>query len=178
MKFIINLKNSQIIFEIFCGPKFLKKNIHGDMRDGEYSDFIIIHKEKGILFLECKGGIISFNSNEGKWYQNKKPLKKSPIKQANDGKLNLINLLKSLKYKKEINIDAIPTIHGAIFPNTPKPENFRLGTDIKPQMIIWAQDYENFEQSIIDLLELNKSHKAITETEKHRKSKKSYMVII
>ena len=110
------LKKFSDDFEIFCGPKFLKKNIHGDMRDGEYADFIIIHKNKGILFLECKGGNISYNPNEVRWYQNKKPLKKSPIKQANDGKLNLINLLRSLKYKEEINIHSIPTIHGAIFP--------------------------------------------------------------
>ena len=160
------LKKFSDDFEILCGPKFLKKNIHGDMRDGEYADFIIIHKNKGILFLECKGGNISYNPNEAKWYQNKKPLKKSPIKQASDGKLNLINLLKSLKYKEEINIDAIPTIHGAIFPNTPKPENLRLGTDIKPQMIIWAQGYDQFEDEIINLLNLNKSTKDIAENEK------------
>ena len=38
-------------------------------------------------------------------FNKKKTFKKSPIKQASDGKLNLINLLKSLKYKEEINID-------------------------------------------------------------------------
>jgi len=161
-------------FEILCGPKFLKKNIHGDMRDGEYADFIIIHKNKGILFLECKGGNISYNPNESRWYQNKKPLKKGPIKQASDGKLNLINLLKSLKYKEDINIDSIPTIHGAVFPNTPKPSGFRLGTDVKPEMLIWAQDFENFEQSIINLLELNQSHKLITDSEKQKIQKILY----
>ena len=160
------LKKFSNEFEIFCGPKFLKKNIHGDMRDGEYADFILIHKNKGILFLECKGGNISYNPNEGRWYQNKKQLRKSPIKQANDGKLNLINLLKSPKYRNEINIDAIPTIHGAIFPSTPKPDNLHLGTDIKPEMIIWAQDYDEFEKSILNLLELNQSVKNITDEEK------------
>ena len=160
------LKKFSDEFEIFCGPKFLKKNIHGDMRDGEYADFIIIHKNKGILFLECKGGNISYNPNEVRWYQNKKQLKKSPIKQANDGKLNLINFLKSPKYREEINIDSIPTIHGAIFPNTPKPDNLHLGADIKPEMIIWAQDYEEFEKSIINLLDINQSTKDITDDEK------------
>lgn len=160
------LKKFSNEFEVFCGPKFLKKNIHGDMRDGEYADFILIHKNKGILFLECKGGNISYNPNEGRWYQNKKQLRKSPIKQANDGKLNLINLLKSPKYRNEINIDAIPTIHGAIFPSTPKPDNLHLGTDIKPEMIIWAQDYDEFEKSILNLLELNQSTKDITDEEK------------
>ena len=160
------LKKFSDEFEIFCGPKFLKKNIHGDMRDGEYADFIIIHKNKGILFLECKGGNISYNPNEVRWYQNKKQLKKSPIKQANDGKLNLINFLKSPKYREEINIDAIPTIHGAIFPNTPKPNSLHLGADIKPEMIIWAQDYDEFEKSIINLLDINQSTKDITDDEK------------
>ena len=168
------LKKLSDNFEIFCGPKFLKKNIHGDMRDGEYSDFIIIHKEKGILFLECKGGIISFNPIEGKWYQNKKVLKKSPLKQANDGKLNLINLLKSIKYKEEINIDSIPTIHGALFPNTPKPSDSKLGTDVKPEMLIWAQDYEAFEQSITNLLDLNRTQKVITDIERQKIQKILY----
>ena len=168
------LKKLSDNFEIFCGPKFLKKNIHGDMRDGEYSDFIIIHKEKGILFLECKGGIISFNPIEGKWYQNKKVLKKSPLKQANDGKLNLINLLKSIKYKEEINIDSIPTIHGALFPNTPKPSDSKLGTDVKPEMLIWAQDYEVFEQSITNLLDLNRTQKVITDIERQKIQKILY----
>src|SRR6056300_1004272 len=161
------LKKFSNDFEILCGPKFLKKNLHGDMRDGEYADFIIIHKDKGILFLECKGGNISYNPTEVKWYQNKKPLKKSPIKQANDGKLNLINLLNSLKNKENINIHSIPTIHGAIFPNTPKPKEIRLGTDIKPEMIIWAEGYETFEEKVTNILELNQSRKEITDEEKN-----------
>ena len=160
------LKKLSNDFEIFCGPKFIKKNIYGDMRDGEYADFIIIHKDKGILFLECKGGNISYDPNEVRWYQNKKQLKKSPIKQANDGKLNLINFLKSPKYREEINIDAIPTIHGSIFPNTPKPDNLHLGTDIKPEMIIWAEDCEDLSSSILNLLDLNQSKKEISDEEK------------
>jgi hypothetical protein len=70
------LKKLSDDFEIFCGPKFIKKNLYGDMRDGEYSDFIIIHKNKGILFLECKGGSITYKPDEVRWYQNKKILKK------------------------------------------------------------------------------------------------------
>ena len=160
------LKKLSDDFEIFCGPKFIKKNLYGDMRDGEYSDFIIIHKNKGILFLECKGGSITYKPDEVRWYQNKKILKKSPIKQANDGKLSLIALLKSSKYNEEININSIPTIHGAIFPNTPKPSNINLGTDIKSEMIIWAEDCENLNSSILNLLELNRSNKEISDEEK------------
>ena len=80
------LKNLSDDFTIFCGPKFIRRNKDGDMRDGEYSDFIIIHKSMGIAFLECKGGTIRYSSNEAKWYQNEKRLKKSPLQQASSGK--------------------------------------------------------------------------------------------
>ena len=56
------------------------------MRDGEYTDFIILHPQKGIIFLECKGGLLTYNAKEGKWYQEGNLLAKSPIKQAGDGK--------------------------------------------------------------------------------------------
>ena len=66
----------------------------------------------------------------------------------------------------KININSIPTIHGAIFPNTPKPSNINLGTDIKSEMIIWAEDCENLNSSILNLLELNQSNKEISDEEK------------
>ena len=109
------------------------------MRDGEFSDFIIIHKSMGIVFLECKGGVIRYSSNEAKWYQNEKRLKKSPLQQASSGKFALRALLNSPKYRDEIQFDNIPSIHGAIFPNTPELNNVQYGTDIKPEMIIWAK---------------------------------------
>ena len=40
--------------------------------EGEYADFIILHPTKGMMFLECKGGNITFNATEKKWYQNYK----------------------------------------------------------------------------------------------------------
>ena len=151
------LKNLSDDFTIFCGPKFIKRNKDGDMRDGEYSDFIIIHKSMGIAFLECKGGTIRYSSNEAKWYQNEKRLKKSPLQQASSGKFALRALLNSPKYRDEIQFDNIPSIHGAIFPNTPGLNNVQYGTDIKPEMIIWAKDCENLEKSILKILQLNRS---------------------
>ena len=73
---ILNLING----ERMKNEVFLRKNLQGQIRDGEYSDFIIIHKQKGILFLECKGGQITYKSDEVRWYQNGKQLKKSPLK--------------------------------------------------------------------------------------------------
>jgi len=157
------LKDLSDDFHIFCGPKFLRKNLQGQIRDGEYSDFIIIHKQKGILFLECKGGQITYKSDEVRWYQNGKQLKKSPLKQALDGKFALTGLLGSKFYRDKININEIPSIHGAIFPNTPKIKDISYGTDIEPEMILWANDYDDLEINILKLLELNKSGNEINE---------------
>ena len=65
--------------DILCEPKFIKRDYFGRMRDGEYTDFIILHPQKGIIFLECKGGLITYNAKEGKWYQEGNLLPKSPI---------------------------------------------------------------------------------------------------
>ena len=151
------LKKLSDDFTIFCGPKFIRRNKDGDMRDGEYSDFIIIHKSMGIAFLECKGGVLRYLSNEAKWYQNEKRLKKGPLQQASNGKFALRALLNSPRYKEKIQFDNIPTIHGAIFPNTPRFENVQYGTDIKPEMIIWAKDCNDLEKSILKMLQLNRS---------------------
>ena len=41
-------------------------------------------------------------------------------------------------------------------------------------MLIWAQDYENFEQSINNLFDLNKTQKAITDIERQKIQKILY----
>ena len=152
--------------DILCEPKFIKRDYFGRMRDGEYTDFIILHPQKGIIFLECKGGLITYNAKEGKWYQEGNLLPKSPIKQAEDGKRILLGLLNSPNIKKKINIEVIPTIHGAIFPNTPRPHGVIFGTNIKPEMIIWAEDFNNLEKSLTKLFNLNKSEYQLTENDR------------
>ena len=129
---------------------YLKKK---QLRDGEFIDFIIIHPDKGMIFLECKGGLVQYKPLEKNWYHYKqnewKPIKPSPTEDAKFGKNNLIKFLKKELQLNQNNswIDDIPTIHGAIFPNTPKPKG-DLPPDIKPEMIIWADDYINLETSI------------------------------
>ena len=72
--------------DILCEPKFIKRDYFGRMRDGEYTDFIILHPQKGLAFLECKGGLVTYNAKEGKWYQEDNLLRESPIKQAEGGR--------------------------------------------------------------------------------------------
>ena len=47
--------------KIYSQCNFLKTSIEGNMIDGE-CDFIIMVPNKGILFLEVKGGIVGFNA--------------------------------------------------------------------------------------------------------------------
>ena len=152
--------------DILCEPKFIKRDYFGRMRDGEYTDFIILHPQKGLVFLECKGGLVTYNAKEGKWYQEDNLLRESPIKQAEGGKRILLGLLNAPHNKKKINIEDVPTIHGAIFPNTPKPRGVTFGTNIKPEMIIWAEDFNNLEKSVTKLLNLNKSEYQLTENDR------------
>ena len=142
------------------GPQHIRINKKKQLRDGEFIDFMVIHPEKGMIFLECKGGNVQYKSKERTWYHFKRgewhPMKPSPLESAKFGKNNLVRFL-----KKELNlltsdswIDNIQTIHGAIFPNTPKPEG-NLPPDTKPEMIIWADDYKNLENSINKMFNLN-----------------------
>ena len=57
------------------------------------------------------------------------------------------------------------TVCGAIFPNTPRPKGF-TGQDIKPEMIIWAEDFQNLEQSLNKLFNLNKGEYPMGDNEK------------
>ena len=145
---------------VIYGPQHIRINKNKQLRDGEFIDFIIIHPEKGMIFLECKGGAVQYKPRERTWEHFKqnswKSMRPGPLEDAKFGKNNLIRFL-----KKELNlyehdswVDQIPTIHGAIFPNTPKQEG-DLPPDIKPEMIIWADDYINLETSINKMFDLN-----------------------
>lgn len=149
---------------IIYGPQHIRINKKKQLRDGEFIDFIIIHPEKGMIFLECKGGNLEYRSLEKTWYHFKqnqwKPMKPSPLEDAKFGKNNLIRFLKKeLSLNENSWVDDISTIHGAIFPNTPKQDG-TLPPDIKPEMIIWSEDYQNLEKSLNKMFDLN-SHKKI-----------------
>ena len=51
----------------------------GETKDGE-SDFVIIHKTRGVFILEVKGGRIRRDANTGKWTSIDRNKKEWPIK--------------------------------------------------------------------------------------------------
>ena len=156
--------------EIIYGPMWVRLNKLKQLRDGEFIDFAIIHPEKGMIFLECKGGQVEYRSKERKWYhlqgRDWKIINPGPTEIAKMGKNSFFQFLKrELNLKDGSWLDNIPTVHGAIFPNTPKPDG-NLPPDIKPEMIIWGNDYFKLEDSLNKVFNLNKSHPFIINKEK------------
>ena len=93
-------------------------NSKGGEIDGE-ADFIVAHGEKGILFLEVKGGGISFSPDTGKWQTKDRHgithNIKDPALQASACKHQFLNKLKK--------IDTWPSgyirfRHGVVFPDS------------------------------------------------------------
>jgi hypothetical protein len=143
--------------DIFYGIEFITENLRG-IKDFEFTDFIIIHPTLGILFIECKGGLLEYQKIERKWYQNNNKLNRGPFDQLRDGKFNFIELLKKKygikKAEKNSWIDKIPFFQGAIFPDTPKIKA-ALPPDILPEMIIWADGFLDLEKSCQKIFNLN-----------------------
>ena len=70
--------------DIFYGIEFITENLKGVIKDFEFSDFIIIHPRMGVLFLECKGGLLEYDRNKRKWIQNNQELNRGPFEQLRD----------------------------------------------------------------------------------------------
>ena len=145
--------------DIFYGIEFIRENLKGYIKDFEFADFIIIHPKMGILFLECKGGLLEYQKIERKWYQNNNKLNRGPFEQLRDGKFNFIELLKKnygiKNTEKNSWIDKIPFVQGAIFPDTPKIKG-SLPPDILPEMVIWADGFLDLEKSCQKIFNLYK----------------------
>jgi len=144
------LKNPNLT--IYYSRNYIYRTFHNTIGDGEIADFLVIHPNKGIIFIENKNGIISYNKDEGLWYQNDRELSKDPINQAMEHKNKFLR-----KLREETTIQVyVPTIHAVLFPQTPKPEilkkEFRF--DIKPEMMMWREDFVKLEESIDKIFSL------------------------
>lgn len=73
---------------LYCIPLLsnIGRNKERKLIDAE-ADFIFVHAEYGLLFVEVKGGDI--RHERGKWSQNGKLLDKSPAEQARHNRYNI-----------------------------------------------------------------------------------------
>ena len=96
---------------IFHSFSMQGKNREDKLIDAE-ADFVLFHREHGMLVLEVKGGIIEFDGM-GKYFQNSKEIS-SPEFQARMNKYNLEKLLKKRMHGDPL----IRYAHAVYFPDT------------------------------------------------------------
>lgn len=96
--------------------------------DGE-CDFIVGHEGFGLLFIEVKGGRISYDPKSEKWStldrNNISKRIKDPFQQAIKSKYQILDKLKKMSLlwpESHVSVK-----HGVIFPNTTSPQGERIG---------------------------------------------------
>ena len=113
------------------------------VKEGE-ADFLVLHREKGMLVVECKGGGVRRNGS-GEWtrteHGNEEPLPESPFDQAQ-------RIVKTLKKQLEPRLksafprlERFPFVHGhaVAFPSALK-EEANLPLDVQVEILWDASD--------------------------------------
>ena len=96
--------------EVFHGFNWLARGPHGTLLEGE-CDFILLEPEKGLLFVEVKGGSLVFDGE--KWVREvgaqRRELNKDPFAQAQQGMYDIIDIVRS-RYRATAN--GLPFTYG------------------------------------------------------------------
>lgn len=116
---------------VFYSRPWLGETASGSEIDGE-SDFVVAHPDHGVLFIEVKGGAISYDPAEDRWTSTDRygirHRIKNPVKQAADSKHAL---LQKAQAERGWPKGFFRFRHGVIFPDVPAvPQN--MGPD-KPR---------------------------------------------
>lgn len=143
-------------FYIFHSFKMLHVNQKNkrSISDGEI-DFLIFHKEKGMLILEVKSGVPSII--EGSWhYQSGRKMPHGgPFNQAMRQKY-LISELCEQKDKKQI-VKNIKFMHAICLPSVSKGQllNLNMPLDGHKDLVITHSDFDHLEQKIFQIFDLD-----------------------
>jgi hypothetical protein len=127
-------------FTVYYSRPWLGIRQDGSEIDGE-CDFVIAHPDHGILVIEVKGGGIEYHADTNTWktidrYHVDHDIK-DPVKQARDGKYQILEKLKASKHY----ISWIPASYGVIFPDA-KQSGFDLGIDRPREIFCFKNDFE------------------------------------
>lgn len=108
-------------YHVFHSVAWQSRSWRGGARDGE-ADFVIVHPNQGILVLEAKSGEIRFDGRQGAWFQNDRPMGKSPLKQARDAAYHLIQntLQEESSYWQRVRL---AFGHAVAFPDVVAPDH-------------------------------------------------------
>ena len=148
--------------KIYSQCNFLKTTIEGNIIDGE-CDFIIMIPDKGVLFLEIKGGVVSYKASEQQWFslrrdENKTYIIKDPIGQSKKALFALKELL--LEQYPEFKEIFLNFAYAACLPDTPRPLDPRpFGPDKPQNLFIFKEDLNNIKEDINKILDWHKGER-------------------
>lgn len=127
-------------FTVFYNRCWVFKNSEGKLEQGE-ADFILCHPEFGILVLEVKGGRVSIDDRNGKFYSIDRNEKRHEIKdpwgQANRSQFVLLNKIRSYPLWKDRWIDIG---HCVAFPDIYRNPEFQAGLNRPMETILFKDD--------------------------------------
>lgn len=130
-------------FHVFYSSPWLGTDRLGNEKDGE-CDFLIAHRDHGILAIEVKGGKkISFDPTDDQWrstdHHGIVHKIKDPVAQARGSKYEILKHLNESRWWSK---RFIYTAHGVVFPSASTPQS-SLGADRPAQMFCDAHEFQH-----------------------------------
>ena len=130
-------------FVIFYSRPWLGLSPDGEEIDGE-CDFVVAHREYGILTLEVKGGAVTYDPGTEEWTTRDRwgcrHRIKNPVHQARSSKYQI---LKKLNRSDKWASRRIRARHGVIFPDSRDPGVNSLGADIPERLVCFLEDFDH-----------------------------------
>ena len=151
--------------EVFHGFNWLSRGRQGTLMEGE-CDFVLLDPERGLLFVEVKGGSLTFDGRE--WIRQvgaeRRTLNKDPFSQAQRAMHDLVELVKRRFPRAG---DELPCTYGfaVAFPDCRVSGS--LPPSIQPELILDAARMANLEDSVRRVFAgfSRSGHRALTERE-------------
>ena len=126
------------------------------LREGE-ADFVILHPDQGMLFIEVKGSLLRYVPDQQAWFAQNQDgsvyeLKRGPFDQVRDSHYQLIDLI-----KKEIGGE-LPFTHGyaVAFPN--HRYEGKLPPNVTPDLVFDLKKCEDISEAVDKAFDRWRSH--------------------
>ena len=135
---------------IFYSRPWWGLNAQGGEKDGE-ADFVLAHPDLGLLFLEVKGGQITYDERNDQWASTDRHgithnFRRSPVQQAVACKHELI---RKFKKSRKWPLARVLAHHGVVFVDTVDPGVKIIG-GYETEIFCFAKD---FERNFLDWIE-------------------------
>ena len=133
-------------FTVFHSFAFTGHNQEGVPLDLEI-DFLIFSPALGLLVIEAKDGLIEYDGTTGVWFQNRRPLEKSPFRQARFAMYQLRDFLGA----RVAGLRSMPMGYAVCLPDAFRPPAV-WPVDASPDICLTGADMEIAAESVSRIL--------------------------